>query len=347
MAFTLVTQGTFTQGAVAEDKIIPLPSSTDYFVTKNLTQIGAGVTPGVVVKGEWYGGGLTPNNDGIRYKNANGSNALIMDKFSTATASPGFTYVQFEPKPEAAVTGSAITAANPAVVSMVNTYSEGDTVYLYGTTGMLQISGIPFTISNVTGADFELEGLDASGFAAPATAVIARRVPKKRPVEPRSLFITDISQSVQGVVTVSEKHNYVVGQKVEFSIPGSFGMVQLNNYYLPRNAPPVIVAVTDYTFTIDVNTSNFTSFAFPVSSGSPTTQLFARVASAGQSAQLNPITGIQTGYNFQQVPYHTGIFVPYMYLPAGAQSPGGGAGDTILWQSYKMETGTMYSPIPS
>ncbi len=347
MAFTIVTQGTFTQGATAQNQTIPLPSGADYFVTTNLTQMALAPNPGVCIRGEWYGGGLTAINDGIRWKKTNSTNAILIDKFSTATASNGFTYVSAPPQPEAAVTGTAITAANPAVVTMNNTYSEGDVVQLYGTTGMLQIAGMAFTISSVSGTGFTLLGLDASGFAAPATAVVARRIAKMMPVEPRFLYVTGISKATQGVVTVSEKHNYVVGQKVEFVIPGSFGMVQLNNYYLPQNLPPVITAVTDYTFTINVNTTNFTTFAFPASTASPTAQLFATVSSAGQSTQYNPITNVQTGYNFQYVPFHSGNFIPYMYLPAGAQSPGGAANDIIVWQAYKMETGTINAPFPS
>ncbi|MEN6512217.1 MAG: hypothetical protein ABFD00_10375 [Chloroherpetonaceae bacterium] len=344
MPFTIVSQGTFTQGATATDQTIPLPSGADYFVTTNLTQMATTANPGVVVRGEWYGGGLTANNDGLRWKKTNSSSAINIDKFSTSTASNGFTYVAAPPQPEAAVTGTAITAANPAVVTMTNTYSEGDVVQLYGTTGMLQISGMAFTISSVSGSGFTLSGLDASGFAAPATAVTARRIGKMMPVEPRFLYVTGITKATQGVVTVSEKHNYVVGQKVEFTIPGSFGMTQLNNYNLSQNLPPVITAVTDYTFTINVNTTNFTTFAFPASTSSPTAQLFATVAPAGQSTQYNPITGVQTGYNFNYVPFHSGNFIPYMYLPAGAQSPGGQANDIIVWQAFKMETGTINAP---
>jgi len=345
--FTIVTQGTFTQPTPAVNQPIPLPSGADYFVSTNLTQMSLAPNPGVVIRGEWYGGGLTANNDGLRWKKTLSTNAINIDKFSTATASNGFTYVTAQPQPEAAVIGTAITNANPAVVTMTNTYSEGDVVQLYGTTGMLQIAGMAFTISSVSGSGFTLLGLDASGFAAPATAVIARRISKLMPVEPRFLYVTGITKAVQGVVTVSEKHQYVVGQKIEFTIPGSLGMVQLNNYYLSQNIPPVITAVTDYTFTINVNTTNFSTFAFPASSGSPTTQLFATVASAGQSTQFNPITGVQTGYNFQYVPFHSGNFIPFMYLPAGAQSPGGSAGDVIVWQAYKMETGTINAPVPS
>lgn len=347
MPFTIVTQGTFTQANPATGVIIPLPSGADYFMTTNLTQMNLAPATSVVVKAEWYGGGLTVNNGGIRWKKATSSNAMTADLFTTATASNGFTYVNSTPQPEAPVVGTAITAANPAVVTMTNTYSEGDVVQLYNTTGMLQIAGMAFTISTVSSSGFTLLGLDASGFAAPATAVTARRINKMAPVEPRFLYVTGISQATQGVVTVSEAHNYFVGQKVEFTIPGALGMVQLNNYYLPQNKPPVITAVTAYTFTINVNTSTFTPFAFPASTASPTAQLFATVTSAGQSTQYNFITGVQTGYNFQYGPFHSGNFIPYMYVSGGAQSPGGAAGDVIAWQAYKMETGTINSPIPS
>lgn len=347
MAFTIVTQGTFTQPATAVNQTIPLPSGVDYFTTTNLTQMNLAPNPGVCVRGEWYGGGLTANNDGLRWTKTLSTNAINIDKFSTATASNGFTYVSSLPQPGAAVTGTAITNANPAVVTMTNTYSEGDVVQLYGTTGMLQIAGMAFTISSVSGSGFTLLGLDASGFSAPATAVVARRISKLMPVEPRFLYVTGITKATQGVVTVSEKHQYVVGQKVEFTIPGSLGMVQLNNYYLSQNLPPVITAVTDYTFTINVNTTNFTTFAFPTSASSPTAQLFATVASAGQSTQYNPITGVQTGYNFQYAPFHSGNFTPYMHVSSGALSPGGAAGDIIVWQAYKMETGTINGPVPS
>lgn len=347
MAFTLVTQGTFIQPSTAVNQTIPLPSGADYFKTYNLTQMPLAPATAVVVMGEWFGGGLTANNDGLRWKKSTSSNALVLDTFQTATASNGFTYFNATPIPEAAVTGTAITAASPAVVTMTNTYSEGDVVQLYGTTGMLQISGMAFTISSVTSSGFTLLGLDASGFAAAATAVIARRIGKFMPVEPRFLYVTKISQATQAVVTVSEAHNYVVGQAVEFTIPGSFGMVQLNNFYQQGSKPPIITAVTTYTFTINVNTTNYTAFAFPTSASSPTSQLFATVAPAGQYTSFNPITQVQTGYNFQYVPFHSGNFIPYMYLPAGAQSPGGAAGDTVLWQAFKMETGTINAPIPS
>lgn len=345
MPFTIVSQGTFVQPSTAINMNIPLPSGADYFKTYNLTQMPLAPATPVVVIGEWFGGGLTANNDGLRWKKSANTSVLNLDTFQTSTASNGFTYVTKYPDPEAAVTGSTITNATPAVATQTNTYSEGDSVVIYNSTGALMYSGMTFTISSVSGSGYTLLGLNTPGSA--ATAFTSRRVAKVGRVEPRFLYVTGITQAAQAVVTVSTAHSYVVGQKVEFLIPGSFGMIQLNNYSLAQNNPPVITAVTAYTFTINVNTTSFTAFAFPASSSSPTAQLFATVSSAGQSTQFNPITNVQTGYNFQYVPFHSGLLVPYMYLPAGAQSPGGAANDTIVWQAYKMETGTINSPVPS
>lgn len=346
MPFTIVTQGTFTQASPAVNQVIPCPSGCDYFKTVNLTQMATTQGTGRCVAGEWYGGGLFANNDGLRWVKTNSTSAINIDKFSTSTASNGFTYLTTYPQPEAAVTGTAITRGATTTVTMVNTYNEGDTVVLYNCVGMQQISGMVFTISSVTGSNFVLAGLDSSGFAADATAVTARRISSVMPVEPEYLYITNITQASAGVVTVSKAHNYVIGQKVNFSVPGSFGMTQLDGYYNLRY-PPVITAVTAYTFTINVNTTNFSAFAFPASSASPTAQLFATVSSAGQSVQQNPVTLAQTGYNFTYVPFHSGLFVPQMVVASGAQSPAGSAGDVIAYQCFKAETGTINAPVPS
>lgn len=348
MAFTIVTQGTFTQPSTAVNQIIPLPSGADYFVTTNLTQMATTQATGRVVRGEWYGGGLTAVNDGLRWKKTNSTSAINIDKFSTSTASNGFTYVTSFPAPQAALTGTTITNANPAVATVTNTYSEGDTVVIYNAVGMQQISGMTFTISSVSSSGFTLLGLNASGFSAGATAFSVRRVNQFTPVEPSFLYVTAVTQAVGAQVTVSQANSVYLGQKLEFTIPGSFGMVQLNNFNQPQRKPVVVASIVDaYNFTINIDTTNYTAFAFPASSGSPTTQLFATVAPAGQSTQFNPITGVQTGYNFTQIPFHSGVFIPYIYLPSGPQSPGGSASDVIVWQAYKMETGTINALVPS
>ncbi len=350
MAFTIVTQGTFTQPATAVNQIIPLPSGADYFKTVNYTQMG--LTGTVCVGGEWFGGGISAVNDGLRWRKA-GSSAILIDKFSTATASAGFTYVTSPPQPQAALTGTTITKASAAVASVTNTYSEGDQVIIYNAVGMEQISGMIFTISSVSGSAFTLLGLNSSAFATAATAFQVRRLTSNvlgivTPVAPQALQITAVSQAAGAQVTTSQINNLVVGQALEFTVPASFGMVQLNNFYQPQSKPIIVTSIVDaYNFTINIDTTNYTAFAMPASSGSPTTQLFATIAPAGQQATFNPITNVTTGYNFTTVPFRSALFIPYMIVPAGAASPGGSAADVIVWQAYKMETGTINAPVPS
>src|SRR5271166_1556650 len=215
MPFTIVSQGTFTQPATAVNQNIPLPSGADYFKTINITQMGT-TSPTVCVAGEWFGGGITAVNDGLRWRKA-GSSAILIDKFSTSTASAGFTYVTTNPFPQAALTGTTITNANPAVATVTNTYSNGDQVVIYNAVGMQQISGMVFTISSVTTSQFSLLGLDSSGFAAAATSFQVRRLANNpqlvtTPVAPSFQYVTKVSQAVGAQVTTAQKNNLVVGQ---------------------------------------------------------------------------------------------------------------------------------------
>ena len=350
MAFTIVSQGTFTQPATAVNQIIPLPSGADYFKTINYTQMG--LTGTVCVAGEWFGGGITAVNDGLRWRKA-GSSAILIDKFSTSTASAGFTYVTANPAPQAALTGTTITNASPAVATVTNTYSNGDTVVIYNAVGMEQISGMVFTISSVSGTGFTLLGLNAAGFAAPATAFTVRRLTSspqyvQNPMAPEYQYVTAVTNAVGAQVTTSQINNAFVGQKIEFQIPASCGMVQLNNFNQASSKPIIVASIIDaYNFTINIDTTNYTAFALPATTGSPTTQLFPTYAPAGAATTYNPITQVTTGYDFVHQPFRSAIFLPYMLVPAGAASPGGAAGDVVIWAAYKMENGTINAPMPS
>jgi hypothetical protein len=92
-----------------------------------------------------------------------------------------------------------------------------------------------------------------------------------------------------------------------------------------------------YNVTVNIDTSAMTAFAFPASTASPTAQLFATFSDAGQQVTFDPIALVQTGYDFTKAPFHTGQFVPYLFLSGGAQSPAGAASDVINWIAYKLE----------
>lgn len=337
MPFTILTAGSFTSTGVGVK--IPLPSSADYFKTWNVTQYAA-ASPTAVIGGEWFGpkfgAGASAANSGLRWKKS-GSSAILIDSFSTATASDGFTYVTESPVVEAQAANAitAISAASPAAVLQTNTYAENDILRIYSTTGMLQIAGMPFQISTVTGSGYNLIGLRAAGFAAAATAGFTRRISKYAAVDPEMLYITEITKASQAVVrtSVDPTAYYVVGNKIHFSVPSSFGMTEINQ----MTGTIVSVSSANYTVTVDIDSTAFTTFAFPASTASPTAALFATYAPAGSKTSYDPITLVQTGYEFQKSPFHTGQFTPYMYLAGGTNSPAGADTNVINWMAYKLE----------
>jgi len=342
---TILDGGSFTSTGVGVK--IPLPSSADYFRTWNITQLG--LTGSVCVGGEWFGSkfgsGASAANDGLRWRKA-GSSAILIDEFSTATASGGFTYVTTAPVVEAQAANAitAITAANPAVVSQTNTYSNGDILRIYSTTGDLTIGGMVFQISSVSGAGYTLLGLAniaGNGLAA-ATAGFTRRISKYNAVDPEFMYVTNISQAAQAVVSLSVDPSlyYVVGNKIHLSVPSSFGMTQadqLTGTILAVNAVAASGNIGAYNVTVDIDSTAFTAFTFPASALSPTARLFATMAPAGSQTSYNPVTMVQTGYEFNLTPFHTGEFTPYMFLAGGANSPAGANADVINWMSYKLE----------
>ncbi len=349
MPFTIITGGSFT--STGAGVIVPMPSSPDYVVATNFTQLPLAPATGVVIRSEWFGPkfgvGASAANDGVRWKKTNSTNALLIDTFGTATASNGFTYVSSVPvvEPQAANAITAITAANPAVVSQTNTYSNGDILRFYNTTGMLQIAGFDAQISSVSGSGYTLLGLPATasnGFASAATAGFTRRISKFGAVEPEFLYITNISQAIQAVVSTSvdPSDHYVVGMLIHFSVPGSFGMTQINQLtgkIVAVNAVSATSNIGAYNLTVDIDSSAFTAFAFPDTSLSPSARLFATLAPAGARTQFDPVSLVQTGYNFQKQPFRTGQFVPYLFFAGGAQSPAGANADVIDWIAYKFE----------
>jgi hypothetical protein len=194
-----------------------------------------------------------------------------------------------------------------------------------------------FTISSVSGSDFELLGLPATagnGFAAGASAFFVRRIAPTQTVLPEYLFITTISKAANAVVRVSTTHQYVAGMKIRLSIPSSYGMVEMDGL----EATIVSVGTSGvglYELTIDVDSSGFTAFTFPESAPSVNQVRFATLAPAGQRAYYDVVNDVQYGYNVNEAPFRSSRVFPYMYLAPGAQSPAGSTSDVIAWQAFR------------
>jgi hypothetical protein len=100
--------------------------------------------------------------------------------------------------------------------------------------------------------------------------------------------IASITQSFPMVVTTVKDHGYVAGMNVTFLIPTQFGMVQLNGQNLQ------VLSVTNNTLSINVDSSNYTPFAYP-----------------------SPLPGAYTPPSI--IPNSSGKYLPPLPLPYGNQ----------------------------
>lgn len=69
--------------------------------------------------------------------------------------------------------------------------------------------------------------------------------------------IESITNAYPMVVTTTNDHHYVAGMRVRFNIPGMFGMIQLNE------VEAQVLSITNNSLTVNVDSSNFTPFAYP------------------------------------------------------------------------------------
>ena len=271
----LIASGQFTSTGAA--RAIQLPKRPDYFVIMNRSLWST--APTAVVRSEWWYGMA----DGAAHTLTEGGGSALTAT-TIAAAGLGFTFVDYSAQTPGALvaTGTAITAATPAVVSDATSPAVGDIVRMTNTTGMLQIAGLDFTVTAITGGvDFTLGYLPAAGFAAAATNADYRIIPAKY-YSPSRRWITAITAANPAVITVSVAHNYVVGDKIRVHVPdANFGMTQIDGLLA------TVTAVGASTITTDIDSTAFTAFAYPTSA----------VASAGVSyPHVTPVGEVATKF---------------------------------------------------
>lgn len=76
---------------------------------------------------------------------------------------------------------------------------------------------------------------------------------------PNTLTISAITRSYPMIVTVEEVNLYMPRQSLHFTIPNSYGMVQLDQM------TGTIIQIIGLDFYMDINSTQFDSFVIPVS----------------------------------------------------------------------------------
>ncbi len=147
--------------------------------------------------------------------------------------------------------------------------------------GQLQSNGITAQVTAVSSNSSITLGYIASAVSAsvfvPASNGTAVSVLKFYPGSfyPRAAQILGITQANPAVVYFARPTDFTPGELVDFNIPSSYGMSQLSFLTgLPGGAARVLAvtnSATVATITINVDTSGFTAFAYPLSANYTTT----------------------------------------------------------------------------
>ncbi len=326
---SVVFSGTF-QGAFqssGSNEFLELPSGVDYLWVYNLTKASA-AGAGEGVQYYWQRG--FPNR-GIIYAKTAVTDALTIDWLPSLFFEANTTINI--PGSSVAITG--IDNSNPPIVTTGDTsqLSNFDIVRIYNTVGARQLRGLDFTINNiVANTSFELAYMAQIVNAAPGAGSY-RRIPYNPYFYPSTRFISKISQAALAIVTLTVSHNYVVGQKIRFVIPevtaAAFGMTQLNGV----EATIVAIGQADAdgvtnTITIDVDTSGFSAFAFPLTADPAFTP--AQVIPVGENTAIALALGADI---LSDATVNQGKIG--MVLVAGANGPAGELGDSIVWVAGK------------
>lgn len=261
LPYQLIAGGSFTSDATLMKQLV-LPDRPDLVWLRNRTAWGDDAAETSVES--WWRRGMAA---GAAQTTDQAVTTGILS--SEAVTSGGFTFVDpanppvFAPLATTDISGIAGTF----VVTMANTGSiaVGDFVRLYATTGELQIAGYVFQVTAVSVNTSITLGYMASGgqtFAADATAgQVKKFIPNL--MYPRWNYIANISKAAQGVVHFTAKNDFTPGQIVSFRVPSEFGMDEINNKQ--ARVLSVTNSATVSSVTLDLDTSGFTTFAFPTS----------------------------------------------------------------------------------
>jgi len=267
--YNKLAHGTFTSTGKA--KVINLPFTPGRIEMWNYTSAFTMPTANLVTYAMWD----IAMGNGFAIENVyNSTPVLVGDTVTTggfSTFSGGLSQ-QFGAKKQ--VIG--ITKASAARINVTaHGYSVGDTVILgglaqSGTTGMNQISGIPFTIVTVSDSShFDVNwNTNQSNFTAISgspTGAYVMKVLYPFLYLPEDNVVSAITTGSTTTIQTTMYHNFVVGQEIAFRIPSAYGTTQLNslpNVLIPGS--PIygyVTSITDnWTFVCSINSTGYTAF---------------------------------------------------------------------------------------
>src|SRR5437868_11081592 len=261
--YSRMAEGTFQTTGHAQ--IVNLPFQPDWVEVVNLDTYSEGPGANTVLKADWFRGMAQGTALIEGYSPASG-NPLIGDIVSVGGISTFAAGELLLYGPNITIASSTKGATTIFTTSSDHGLSVGDTVVLVGlynspaSTGMAQISNIPFTVVTVGSATTFVVNWDTSGsnytnLSSPPNAYV-KKVLYPYLYAPGVSIVFKIDDNDGDVqIHTTDKHNFVQGQQVGFRIPPQWGTTQLNT--LPDPLIPgspnyfyVELVIDDHTFVI-------------------------------------------------------------------------------------------------
>jgi hypothetical protein len=322
MSYTTILQGSFTSDGTATT--LSFINGVDWIKIYNITVADAAQTTAIGVEYKWFKG--MPAGHGLEYKKSNAANAAnLVDYVHTGM------FTEYDASLSTLGAKLAVTAISNATIPVVttgvnHTLNAGDIVRLIDITGAQQFGGMDFTVGKSSPLGANTFTLDYAPTIVAGTTGFYRLVPASYFYKyyPRTRYITNITQAAQAVITMSVSNNYYVGQKVRLSVPSDFGMVEMNG--LSGTILATSLTNTVNSITVDIDSTAFTAFAFPLTTGTPFTPAQVSIFGENTAAALDAGTDILNDRVLN-------IMEKGLILGAGADAPAGQTGDLIFWEA--------------
>lgn len=269
MEYSKLASGQLTVSATGIQQAVTLPFIPDFIEISNSTRAAAasGVTKA------WW---MTDMGQGASFVTTTGAGPADGTSFISASTGGGFsTFTANSPALGASIQISGITKASAAVVTTGSNHglATGDVVILTGlfqssTTGMPQISNMPFVITRTGATTFTIPwNTNQSNYTALSgspTGAFVRKVLYPYLYFPGVNYISSISTgAVSTTITTTSNHNLVVGSQVDFFIPSQWGSVELTYPATgqPQSISAYVTAVNSaVSVTLALNSSAITAF---------------------------------------------------------------------------------------
>lgn len=324
---SIIQSGSFT--STGTTVTLSIPSDVDVMVVYNNSNAAAAAAGGV--RYTWFRGMAA--GAAIQEFKAGAAHPISMNTLTTG----GFTLVNQGPTALTIAAPIAFTATSAATTPAITvgstaSFSNGDIITLsqtvtnQDTPGLL---GIPFQVNVTDPMTLTVANAFQDVAAAGVVGGSLRKVLIDSFYYPSLRYIVkiDVGNPLAPIITTSVNHGYEKGQTVTLSCTSFNGMSQINGL------TATITAVTASTFTLDLDTTGFSAFAFPAPDA-------AVLPGSGYTPAIVVPSGIDMAVALaESVSVHSdatrNTAVLGMQLGAGTNGPAGANGNVMYYAAIK------------